>query len=196
MRLLLFAATAPSAIAACARETPSPPPVAETVAAAPRAAAPGAPAPVARGAAPVPLPPDAPRVLPGPVEPLEVLTAKGPVRFQVELADDVAERAQGLMWRASLPADRGMIFDYGQELSFAPETGLGFWMRNTYIPLDIVFIGPDGRIQSIARDTTPLSEAMIFAGAGPVRAILEINGGLSERLGIQPGDRVRHRLLP
>lgn len=144
----------------------------------------------------VPLPENAPRVTPGPTEPLEVVTAKGPVSFKVELADEEAERSQGLMWRGSMPADQGMIFDYGRNLELSAQSGRGFWMRNTYIPLDIIFIGPDGRIQSIARNATPLSEAMIFAAGGPVRAILEINGGLSERLGIQPGDRIRHRIFP
>jgi hypothetical protein len=137
----------------------------------------------------VPLPPNAPRVDPGPVEPLEVLTAGGPVRFQVEIADNPAEQALGLMWRGSLPADRGMIFDFGDEAE------RGFWMRNTYIPLDIIYIRGDGRIHSIARNTTPLSEASIPSG-GPVRAVLEINGGLAEKLGIAPGDRVRHRIFP
>ena len=175
-------------LAACARDGVTEPPLAE------------APAEPAMTASPtvaaVPLPADAPRVTPGPTEPLSIVTAKGPVEFKVELADEDAERSQGLMWRGSMPADRGMIFDYGQNLELSPQSGRGFWMRNTYIPLDIIFIGPDGRIQSIARNTTPLSEAMIFAGGGPVRAILEINGGLSERLGILPGDRVRHRIFP
>jgi uncharacterized membrane protein (UPF0127 family) len=174
-------------LGACAREAPEP---------AMAEAAPSAAAPVSETSAAVPLPPDAPRVVAGPTEPLEIVTAQGPVRFKVEIADSESERSQGLMWRGSMPADTGMIFDYGQNLELSPQTGRGFWMRNTYIPLDIIFIGPDGRIQSIARNTTPLSESMIFAGGGPVRAILEINGGLSERLGILPGDRIRHRIFP
>ncbi len=174
-------------LAACAREVVTEPAVAE---------APGSAPPVTQTVAAVPLPANAPRVTPGPTEPLSIVTARGPVDFKVELADEEPERSQGLMWRGSMPADRGMIFDYGQSLELSPQSGRGFWMRNTYLPLDIIFIGPDGRIQSIARNATPLSEAMIFAGAGPVRAILEINGGLSERLGILPGDRVRHRIFP
>ena len=135
------------------------------------------------------LPADAPRVTPGPVEPLEITTARGPIRLQVEVADDEAERAQGLMWRGSMPADRGMIF------SFPRAEPQAFWMQNTYIPLDIIYIGDDGRIVSIAKNTQPLSEAPIPSGA-PARGVLEINAGLSDRLGISPGDRVRHRIFP
>ena len=179
-----------SVAGACAREAVTEPPVNSA------SSAEAAPAPASVTPSAVPLPADAPRVTPGPTEPLEVVTSRGPVSFKVELADEEPERSQGLMWRGSMDADRGMIFDYGQSLELSPRTQRGFWMRNTYIPLDIIFIGPDGRIQSIARNTEPLSEAMIFAGPGPVRAILEINGGLAERLGIQPGDRVRHRIFP
>lgn len=137
----------------------------------------------------VPLPADAPRVTPGPTEPVEVLTARGPVRFQAELADTDAERGQGLMWRATMAPDRGMIFVF-------PRVGdLGFYMRNTYIPLDIIYIGADGRIVSIAKNTQPLNESTIPAG-GPAQFVLEINAGLSDKLGITPGDRVTHRLLP
>jgi uncharacterized membrane protein (UPF0127 family) len=100
------------------------------------------------------------------------------------------------MWRGSMLPDRGMIFDYGAPIDLSPSSGRGFWMRNTYIPLDIIFIAPDGRIQSIARNTQTLSDAPIHAAAGPVRLILEINAGLSEQLGILPGDKVSHRLLP
>ena len=174
-------------LAACARESaPASEPV-DSPSASPAAAAPVLPATAPQPG--LPLPPDAPRVTPGPVEPLEVVTARGPVRFQVEIADTAAEREQGLMWRASMPVDRGMLFD------FPVEAEQGFWMRNTYIPLDIIFIRADGRIHSIARSTMPLSEALVPSG-GPVKAVLEINGGLSERLGILPGDQVRHRIFP
>ena len=136
----------------------------------------------------VPLPSDAPRVEPGPTEPLEVVTARGPVRFQVEIADEPSEREQGLMWRGALAADRGMLFD------FKTESPQAFWMRNTYVPLDLIFIRDDGRIHSIARNATPLSDAPIPSG-GAVRGVLEINAGLAERLGINPGDQVRHPLF-
>ena len=137
----------------------------------------------------VPLPSNAPRITPGPVEPLQVRTSRGPVTFQVELADTDEERARGLMFRGSMPADRGMIFVFDQA---APQA---FWMQNTYIPLDIIYIGADGRIVSIAKNTPTLSETPIPSGA-PARYVLEINAGLSDRHGIAPGDRVTHRLLP
>jgi uncharacterized membrane protein (UPF0127 family) len=188
---LSLALAATAALAGCAREAATEPAVAEPV----QASAPARPStPTLRPG--VPLPANAPRVTPGSTEPLTITTAQGPVRFQVELADTDEERAQGLMWRGSMPADRGMVFDYGGSVDLSPASGRGFWMRNTYIPLDIIFIGPDGRIQSIASNTPTLSDAPIHAAPGPVRLILEINAGLSEQLGISPGDRVAHRLLP
>ncbi len=142
------------------------------------------------GPAAVPLPADAPRVEPGPVEPLEIQTARGPVRFDVEIVDSPAEREQGLMWRGSMPADHGMLFDFGGR-----ETEQAFWMRNTYIPLDILYIRADGRIHSIVQNARPLDETPLPSN-GRVNAVLEINGGLAERLGINPGDQVRHRIFP
>jgi uncharacterized membrane protein (UPF0127 family) len=109
------------------------------------------------------------------------------VKFQVEIADSEPERQQGLMWRGSMAADRGMLFLWdGREAEQA------FWMRNTFIPLDIIYLRADGRVHSIARNTVPMSEAPVPSN-GPVAAVLEINGGLAERLGISPGDQVRHR---
>ena len=175
--------------AACAREPAPPAEPVEASSAAPAAAGP----PVLPATAPeagLPLPADAPRVTPGPLEPLEIVTARGPIAFQVEIADSAAEREQGLMWRGSMPVNQGMLFDFP-----GPEAEQGFWMRNTYIPLDIIYIRADGRIHSIARSTTPLSEALVPSG-GPVKAVLELNGGLAERLGIAPGDQVRHRIFP
>ena len=171
-------------LTACAREG-----VGDGVGEAPVRSETPASAPPAAARAAVPLPPDAPRVDPGPVEPLEIVTSRGPVRFEVELADTDAERSQGLMWRGSMPAGRGMIFSFPRPVPQA------FWMKNTYIPLDIIYIGDDGRIVSIAKDTEPLSEAPIPSG-GPARGVLEINAGLSDRLGIMPGDRVKHRIFP
>ena len=121
-------------------------------------------------------------------EQLTVETRTGPVRFTVEIADDEAERNQGLMFRESLADDRGMLFHF-QEPEYA-----SFWMRNTIISLDIIFIGPDGRILNIADHTTPYSEAPIPA-AGLTRGVLEIRAGRAEELGIRPGDHVRHRIF-
>ena len=124
----------------------------------------------------------------GALEPLEVQTAGGARRFRVELADDDAERQRGLMFRESLAADRGMLFDFG---SAAPRS---FWMKNTLAPLDIIFIGEDGRVQNVGAGI-PFSEAPV-PSAGSARYVLEINAGLAAKLGVQPGDKVRHRLIP
>jgi len=122
-------------------------------------------------------------------EPLEVVTDHGRAHFQVELADDTAERERGLMFRKTLAPDRGMLFD------FKTPREVAFWMRNTLIPLDIIFIRPDGRVLSIAREATPLSETPIPSG-GTVRGVLEIAGGRAAQIGLMPGDRVRHRIFP
>ncbi len=119
------------------------------------------------------------------LEPLAIVTAQGERRFLVEIADDDAERAKGLMNRAELAEDRGMLFQFREEAERS------FWMKNTLIPLDILYIAADGRIVSIARETTPFSEAPIPSYGG-AKGVLEIRGGLAERLGVAPGDRVRH----
>ena len=128
----------------------------------------------------------------GPNAPSEVLTvetAAGPVRLNVEIADDEAERNHGLMFRESLPDDRGMLFHFQ-----TPELA-SFWMRNTPLSLDIIFIGVDGRILNIADHTTPFSDAPVPA-AGMTRGVLELRAGRAEELGIRAGDRVRHRIFP
>ncbi len=121
-------------------------------------------------------------------ETLVVETGNGPVTFTVEIADDDRERARGLMFRESLADNHGMLFHFQR-----PEYA-SFWMRNTVISLDIIFIGVDGRILNIAERTTPYSEAGIPA-AGLTRGVLEIRGGRAEELGIRAGDRVRHRIF-
>ncbi|MCC7266639.1 MAG: DUF192 domain-containing protein, partial [Caulobacteraceae bacterium] len=126
---------------------------------------------------------------PAALQPLEIVTAKGRHAFQVEFVDNDETRARGLMFRKSLAPDRGMLFD------FKTERPVAFWMKNTLIPLDMIFVRADGRILSIARNTTPLSEAPVPAG-GPVRAVLEIPGGRAAQLGVLPGDRVLHRIFP
>jgi uncharacterized membrane protein (UPF0127 family) len=122
-------------------------------------------------------------------ERLTIDTANGPVRFDVEIADDDAERQRGLMFRQSLADDRGMLFDFQE-----PEHA-SFWMRNTVISLDIIFIGVDGRILNVAERTTPYSEEPVPA-AGLTRGVLEIRGGRAAELGIRAGDRVHHRIFP
>lgn len=109
-------------------------------------------------------------------------------RFAVEVADTDERRALGLMYRTALPADAGMLFD------FKVDQPVAMWMRNTRIPLDMVFIRRDGRIANIAQRTVPFSETSIYS-SGPVRAVLELNGGTAERLGLKPGDRVIHPMF-
>lgn len=104
-------------------------------------------------------------------------------RFTVEIADDATERARGLMFRRSMAEDAGMLFVYPSDRVAS------FWMKNTYIPLDMLFIANDGTILQIAAMTEPHSLMPVRSDA-PVRAVLEINGGLSEALGIAPGDTV------
>jgi uncharacterized membrane protein (UPF0127 family) len=118
-----------------------------------------------------------------PREDLVVATDAGERVFQVEIADDQAERALGLMYRREMDDDEGMLFDFGSEQPAS------FWMRNTYISLDMLFIKADGTIESIAERATPLSDESI-PSKGSVRYVLEINGGLSDELGIEPGDAI------
>lgn len=105
--------------------------------------------------------------------------------FDVEVADTFARRAQGLMHRESLAPDAGMLF------LFEEVQPLSFWMKNTLIPLDMLFIAPDGRIINIHERTKPLDLGS-YRSAEPAIAVLEINGGISAFLGIQAGDRVIH----
>jgi uncharacterized protein len=122
------------------------------------------------------------------LEPLAIVSGDERHEFQVELALTPAERSRGLMYRRSMPADQGMLFD------FEREEMVSMWMRNTYISLDMLFIRPDGSIARIAQNTEPLSERTISSGE-PVRFVLELNAGTSEQLGISAGDVVEHRLL-
>ena len=117
--------------------------------------------------------------------PLQVETAQGVRSFNVELALSREEQRQGLMHRRHLDEDAGMLF------IFPATQRLGFWMRNTLIPLDMLFIDDRGRIFHIHENAEPLSEVPIVAPQ-PGRAVLEIGGGLSRKLGIDVGDRVLH----
>ena len=119
---------------------------------------------------------------------LTIETETGPRRFTVELAATEAERSRGLMFRRSMPADHGMLFD------FATEQPVAFWMKNTPLPLDMLFIDKSGTVVRIAADTTPFSETPIPSGQ-PIRAVLELNAGTAQRLGIRPGARVRHPIF-
>jgi uncharacterized membrane protein (UPF0127 family) len=114
---------------------------------------------------------------------LEIVSKTGVHAFAVELAIDEAERARGLMFRKELPEGRGMLFDFERDQPVA------FWMHNTYISLDMIFIRGDGSILRIAENTEPLSDRLVPSG-GPVRAVLEVIAGTAHKLGIAPGDHV------
>ena len=109
-------------------------------------------------------------------------------KFRVDLALTHQQQMQGLMFRRNMPADAGMLFVYKQEAPIA------MWMKDTYLPLDMLFIAPGGRIVKIAERTVPLSEATIASG-GAVIAVLELNAGTASRLGIKPGDVVKAAAL-
>lgn len=128
-------------------------------------------------------PPPAPAE--GPTESVSVLTQKGARNFAVEIADTDALRERGLMFRQTLAPNRGMLFEFDR-----PDVQ-SFWMKNTLIPLDIIYIGADGRIVSIARDAKPLDETPLYS-TGPAVGVLEIDGGLAAKLDIEPGDKVVH----
>lgn len=119
---------------------------------------------------------------------LAIETAGGKQQFTVELATTPSEMEMGLMFRQSMPADAGMLFIYPSERQ------VDFWMKNTYIPLDMLFIGADGHIRHIAERSIPFDETPI-SSVEAVRAVLEVNGGTVSRLGIKEGDIVRSPAL-
>jgi uncharacterized membrane protein (UPF0127 family) len=114
---------------------------------------------------------------------LEIVSSSGVHAFSVELAITDAERSRGLMFRKELPEGHGMLFDFKQDQP------VSFWMHNTYVSLDMIFIRGDGRIVHIAENAEPQSDRLIPSG-GPVRAVLEVIAGTARKLGIAPGDRV------
>jgi len=120
------------------------------------------------------------------VEKLWLITGAGQeTPIDVEMAVDPKEKELGLMFRTELADTQGMLFPYG-----APQE-VSMWMHNTYIPLDMVFIRADGTVHRIERRAEPLSDRII-SSEGPVSAVLELAGGAAERLGLKPGDHVRH----
>jgi hypothetical protein len=119
---------------------------------------------------------------------LAIDTNAGRRNFNVELAISDAQQSRGLMFREALAADAGMLFDYR-----FPQR-ITMWMRNTLIPLDMIFIGADGRVLNVAERTIPHSKAII-ASKGRARAVLEVNGGTASRLGIKAGAKVYHRVF-
>jgi len=114
---------------------------------------------------------------------LTIASATGPHKFQIEIATTPRQMEQGLMFRRNLAPDAGMLFD------FVTESPQSFWMKNTLVPLDMVFIGPDGKIGRIAANTVPMSLDPV-ASIDAVQAVLEIAGGRAAELGIKEGDKV------
>ena len=123
------------------------------------------------------------------LEPLTFQTADGSHVFQIEAALTEEQREIGLMYRRSLADDHGMLFDFGR-----PQA-ISMWMQNTYVSLDMVFVGGDGRVMRIAEKTEPLSTRLISSD-GPARYVVELTAGAARRIGLRPGDRVLHSLIP
>ena len=122
------------------------------------------------------------------VQPLEIATKNGVQVFSVELATTEEEKTTGLMFRKELPDGKGMLFD------FSPAQEVSMWMKNTYIPLDMIFIRADGRILRIAENTEPMSIKVIPSN-GLAKAVLEVPAGTAQKYGIRPGDHVGHPLF-
>jgi uncharacterized protein len=123
------------------------------------------------------------------LENLQVVTSDGPHSFSVEVMRTPEQLEKGLMFRRYMPENRGMLFD------FKTEQPVQFWMKNTYLPLDMIFISKAGKIVSIKENAEPLSEKLIPSG-GPVSAVLEVNAGMAARIHAKPGDTVRGSIFP
>jgi uncharacterized protein len=124
----------------------------------------------------------------GETDTLMLKTDTGDYPYTVELATTDIERARGLMFRRILPETHGMLFVYD------PPQEIGMWMRNTYIPLDMVFIDAGGRVHRIETHTEPFSTTIIPSD-GAVAAVLELNAGETEKIGLRPGDKVIYPAL-
>lgn len=122
--------------------------------------------------------------LPVDVNPLVADTPSGQRSFSIEVADEAAERAAGLMFRETMPDDRGMLFVFEETRT------VGFWMKNTPMPLDLLFIGPDGRVKAVLPGE-PYSEAVISPDE-PVRYVLELKAGTASKQGITDGVLLKH----
>ena len=116
---------------------------------------------------------------------LEIATSSGQHAFQIEIAANDASRERGLMDRRYMARDHGMLFEFDRD------EPVSFWMKDTYIPLDMIFIAPSGVVTRIVANAEPLSERIIPSG-GPCVAVLELNGGTAAAIGLKVGDKVRH----
>ena len=119
--------------------------------------------------------------------PLVAVTSAGEKQFQVEIADDATERGRGLMFRPDMPDDRGMLF------VFETSRPVGFWMRNTPMPLDLVFITTNGTVAGV-QPGEPFSEAVISVPQ-PVQFVLELKRGTAAAVGLKTGDTIRHPVI-
>mgnify|MGYP001276619085 CR=1 FL=1 len=119
---------------------------------------------------------------------LIISTQQKRITFQIEIAETNSQRAQGLMWRKKLTKKNGMLFDY------KIVDHVFMWMKNTLIPLDMIFISKSGRIINIVKDTTPHSTKIITSG-GRVRAVLEVPAGTTSEYNIQIGDTIIHQIF-
>ena len=119
---------------------------------------------------------------------IEIDTSSGPYSFAIEVMRTPAELEKGLMFRRHMAPDAGMLFDFG-----APQR-VSMWMKNTYLPLDMLFIAKDGRVVSVKQNAEPLSERIISSG-GEITGVLELNAGTAKRIGVKAGDQVHHPMF-
>jgi len=122
------------------------------------------------------------------VETVVITTASVEYSFEAEIADTPQHKSQGLMQRPLMDADRGMLFDNGVERE------MFMWMKNTILTLDMIFITKDGTVARIAKNTVPFSETIIPSGQ-PVKGVLEVIAGTADRIGLKPGDKVKHQMF-
>ena len=120
---------------------------------------------------------------------LQIDTTSGRHAFSIELVRSRADMERGLMFRKSMPADHGMLFDFQKAQPIA------MWMKNTYLALDMVFVSPEGRVTHVAENAVPMSEEIISSD-GPAMAILELNAGVASKIGVKPGDVVHASIFP
>lgn len=118
-------------------------------------------------------------------DPLTIETSSGRHKFIIEVTKTDADKAMGLMFRQTLGRRAGMLFAYEKPFEIT------MWMRNTYISLDMIFIKKDGRVHRIEKGTEPFSERVV-ASQGDVSAVLEVAAGVSDEIGLKPGDKVEH----
>jgi uncharacterized membrane protein (UPF0127 family) len=129
----------------------------------------------------------------GPTDPLTIVTADGKTHaFKVEMADTPEEEQRGLMYRASMPKDHGMIFDFREPGQ--PTREISMWMKNCLFPQDMLFLDEKGKVLAVVENARPGSTRLISPGF-PIASVLELNGGIAKELGLKPGDTIKHKLF-